>query len=401
MEWMRDKAKREPSQPPPSASPSEGWNQVVSDLYDASNGGDGENGDLSDVTFVLTEEDGTEVKFAAHRLLLSLRSPVFRAMFHGPLRDDSGLVRVEDVSPKAFETMITYMYKGEDNAGASSWMATPANAWQLWYAAKKYMLDSLEEKCRKVRKLLKIYCSNTCYAQRKSIGIFQYLKAHLTPLNVLDTYSFAERYGDPQVLYQCLRLIDRHARYILASPGFTCLPLRLARSILERRTLSAREVDVFEAAVRWVQSELARRMSDGSEGAVPSTAQIFREDFQGLVRFDQFSSEVGIAEGAAGGWVGRNLSRSEKLCAKFHFAFRSLSTKCCPRASSIRTRSAGWPRTSKQRSVRRRRWRRWRHLCPLPLPTQSLPSRRRRRRWQHRDSLPSLRRKGNRRAGRG
>ncbi len=43
-------------------------------------------------------------------------------------------------------------------------------------------------------------------------SLFQYLKAHLTPLNVLDTYSYAERYGDPQVLYQCLLLIDKHAR---------------------------------------------------------------------------------------------------------------------------------------------------------------------------------------------
>ena len=33
-------------------------------------------------------------------------------------------------------------------------MSTPSHAWQLWYAAKKYMLDSLEEKCRKVRPAL-------------------------------------------------------------------------------------------------------------------------------------------------------------------------------------------------------------------------------------------------------
>ncbi len=81
-------------------------------------------------------------------------------------------------------------------------------------------------------------------------------------------------------------------RYILGSPGFSSLPLRLARSILERRTLSAREVDAFEAAVRWTQAELQRRVGDGCEGAVPSTAQIFGESFGGAVDFSALSSEV-------------------------------------------------------------------------------------------------------------
>ena len=86
---------------------------------------------------------------------------------------------------------------------------------------------------------------------------------------------------------------SRFLRYILGSPGFSSLPLRLARSILERRTLSAREVDAFEAAVRWTQAELQRRVGDGCEGAVPSTAQIFGESFGGAVDFSALSSEVG------------------------------------------------------------------------------------------------------------
>ena len=89
-----------------------------------------------------------------------------------------------------------------------------------------------------------------------------------------------------------LKSRSRFLRYILGSPGFSSLPLRLARSILERRTLSAREVDAFEAAVRWTQAELQRRVGDGCEGAVPSTAQIFGESFGGAVDFSALSSEV-------------------------------------------------------------------------------------------------------------
>ena len=70
----------------------------------------------------------------------------------------------------------------------------------------------------------------------------QYLKTHLSPWNVLDTYAFAEQYGEVHILYQCLRLIDKNAGYVFASPGFTSLPKRLVKALAGRTTLSAREV---------------------------------------------------------------------------------------------------------------------------------------------------------------
>ena len=73
---------------------------------------------------------------------------------------------------------------------------------------------------------------------------FQYLKTHLSPWNVLDTYAFAEQYGEVHILYQCLRLIDKNAGYVFASPGFNSLPMRLVKALAGRTTLSAREVPV-------------------------------------------------------------------------------------------------------------------------------------------------------------
>ena len=46
----------------------------------------------------------------------------------------------------------------------------------------------------------------------------------MNPLNVLETYVFAENYGDQHLVYQCLRLIDRHASHILSSSSFPSLP---------------------------------------------------------------------------------------------------------------------------------------------------------------------------------
>ena len=77
----------------------------------------------------------------------------------------------------------------------------------------------------------------------------QYLKTHLSPWNVLDMYAFAEQYGEVHILYQCLRLIDKNAGYVFASPGFTSLPMRLVKALAARTTLSAREVTTYHILV--------------------------------------------------------------------------------------------------------------------------------------------------------
>ena len=150
----------DPSPSPPSDLP---WTDLVSDIFL----GEGDDGDdLCDVTFVVQaeEEEEQEVRykvgitqplikkakdhkkwfFQAHKLLLSLRSPVFRAMFFGSLKESSAEIAITDVTPTAFKAMLLFIYRGV------AALHTLQGAWQLWYAAKKYMLDSLEEKCRKV-----------------------------------------------------------------------------------------------------------------------------------------------------------------------------------------------------------------------------------------------------------
>ena len=101
---------------------------------------------------------------------------------------------------------------------------------------------------------------------------------------MLDTFAFAENYGDTQVLYQCLRLIDRNARYIFASPGFSALPVHLVKALIGRNTLNAKEIDIFDSVIRWSQAEIKRRLDDGDEGTVPSLNELFR-DFLPLIRY--------------------------------------------------------------------------------------------------------------------
>lgn len=113
----------------------------------------------------------------------------------------------------------------------------------------------------------------------------------LNPKNVLDTYLYAENYGDTQMLYECLKLIDRNAQSILNSAKCSTLPLAIFKGILSRNTLAAKEVEVFQSVIRWSQAEIKRRLDDEDEGEVPSLSELFKE-FQPLMRFHGFTSQV-------------------------------------------------------------------------------------------------------------
>ena len=60
--------------------------------------------DMADVFFVL-KKDGNK-KIPAHRVLLSARSPVFRAMFYGPLAETTKEISIPDISENAMTDFI-------------------------------------------------------------------------------------------------------------------------------------------------------------------------------------------------------------------------------------------------------------------------------------------------------
>ncbi|TRY65415.1 hypothetical protein TCAL_16464, partial [Tigriopus californicus] len=123
-----------------------------------------------------------------------------------------------------------------------------------------------------------------------SLDEIRHLKMRLNPKNVLDTYLYAENYGDTQMLYECLKLIDRNAQSILNSSKCSTLPLSIFKGILSRNTLAAKEVEVFESVIRWSQAEIKRRLDDEDEGEVPSLSELFKE-FQPFMRFHGFTSQ--------------------------------------------------------------------------------------------------------------
>ncbi|VDO76915.1 unnamed protein product [Schistosoma curassoni] len=88
-------------------------------------------------------------RFAAHRLILAAASPVFEAMFYGPMADCDNKnsenrreYHIPDIHPKAFQIMLSYIYSDE------LLVENDINLlFYLLYATKKYILPRLTQIC--------------------------------------------------------------------------------------------------------------------------------------------------------------------------------------------------------------------------------------------------------------
>jgi speckle-type POZ protein len=95
--------------------------------------------DLNDVIFNVGGR-----KFTAHKIILAMKSPVFKAMFQHPSCKEvlSGQVKVEDIEPDVFQEILRFIYTGRMHSTAMNQMAPGILA-----AADKYLLQDLKTRC--------------------------------------------------------------------------------------------------------------------------------------------------------------------------------------------------------------------------------------------------------------
>ncbi|XP_016204856.1 BTB/POZ and MATH domain-containing protein 2 isoform X4 [Arachis ipaensis] len=107
-----------------------------------------ESGRGTDVSFEVNGEI-----FAAHKLVLAARSPVFRAQLFGPMKDqNTDCIKVEDMEAPVFKASLHYMYWDtlpdlHELTGLNTKWATTLMAQHLLAAADRYALERLRLMC--------------------------------------------------------------------------------------------------------------------------------------------------------------------------------------------------------------------------------------------------------------
>jgi len=186
---------------------------------------------FSDVKFVVPKAVGeTESKqvISAHKLVLSISSPVFEAMFYGELAETGDSIELPDCEYESLLELFRFMYSDEVILSGSNVMG-------VLYLAKKYMVPSLAEKCT------------------------DYLQNNLDPSNVLSILPSAEKYEEKNLVDQCWEVIDIKTEEVVKSDGFATIERSLLEAVVMRDTLTIEEIELFKAVDLWATKKCEKQ----------------------------------------------------------------------------------------------------------------------------------------------
>ncbi|XP_055371419.1 BTB/POZ domain-containing protein 3-like isoform X2 [Condylostylus longicornis] len=146
-----------------------------------------------------------------------MASPVFERMFYGSLADNSDIILVPDITTYAFSAMLVYIYTDKVRIDSVE------NAFELYYAAKKYIVPHCNLKC------------------------VSYLLQNITSENVCKLYEFSKLFDEPTLENKCSQHISNKITEIVASPDFMEIKLSTLIEILSMEKLMIPEIDLFIA----------------------------------------------------------------------------------------------------------------------------------------------------------
>ncbi|KDD76145.1 hypothetical protein H632_c337p0, partial [Helicosporidium sp. ATCC 50920] len=189
--------------------------------------------------------------FAAHRIVLAARSPVFRAMLEGPMKESSGEVDVQGVRPPVFKALLAFVYADELPNALAGAKLDVAMAQHLLAAADRFALPRLRAMCeRRLCETVEVETVATTLAlaeQNNAADLkrvcLEYVARHLHDVMASDGYAYMVEVC-PQLQAELLAVIAEgggRARVELARPAQTRLLEDSGGDVVARRVRSRRE----------------------------------------------------------------------------------------------------------------------------------------------------------------
>ena len=184
---------------------------------------------LSDVKFTVQGSDGSKRE-------ISISSPVFYAMFYGPMADTSDTIALPDCEYEGLSELFRFIYSDEVCLSRSCVM-------QVLYLAEKYILPSLVSKC------------------------LEYLREIVDESNAFCILAHASRYSEQNkdLVENCWEVIDDHTEQAIKSDEFVKIDRSILEALVDRDCLNIQEINLFEAVNNWAeyQCKLKGLVADG------------------------------------------------------------------------------------------------------------------------------------------
>ncbi|KAH8388270.1 hypothetical protein KR093_002318 [Drosophila rubida] len=273
---------------------------------------------LSDVRFIV----GSDFDFdpiqtiPAHKYILATGSSVFYAMFYGGLAENKEEIKVPDVEPTAFLTLLRYLYCDEIKLEPEHILAT-------LYAAKKYIVPHLARAC------------------------VNYLEVKLTAKNACLLLSQSRLFEEPELMQRCWEVIDAQAEMAVKSEDFVDIDLKTFESILSRETLNCKEIHLFEAALNWAINACEKmsidETSQNKRRVLGQALHLIRIPTMTLEEFANGVAQTGILTSQETIDMFLHFTAKEKPNLSFPTRSRAgLKTQVCHRFQSCAYRSNQW-----------------------------------------------------------
>ncbi|GIX84912.1 BTB domain-containing protein, partial [Caerostris darwini] len=212
----------------------------------------------TDVTFSVKRGDGC-IEFSAHKLILSMWSPVFADMCYIPEKNAKSNFPINDVSPVTFEAMLKFMY------GSS---LDPQNKnipllIKLYDAAGLYQIKTLSDVCHDA-----LMCSKP-----DKHNVFQLFRAG----EILNCENLKQR---------CQLVLENQTPEVLAAQELCNVTPSMLKLILNLpRTSFVSEYDRISWVLAWVKNEYVKH-----ENYARSFKDIFIE-FAPYLNFTKLTAE--------------------------------------------------------------------------------------------------------------
>ena len=215
---------------------------------------------ISDVKFSMKDSNSDRqqsVVIPAHKYILSISSSVFFAMFYGEMAEPGDTIELPDCDSESFLELLRFVYYDEVKL-------TGSNVIQILYLAKKYLIPSLSDECTK------------------------FLRENLNATNVFTVLPRACIYEEVTLIEECWEMVDENTeREAMNSEAFLDISHEMLCSVLERDTLTAREVDIFKSVDRWAEHQCKKQQREVSG----EEKRKILGDAVNLIRFPLMSEE--------------------------------------------------------------------------------------------------------------
>jgi len=157
-----------------------------------------------DLGTLLEDSEGTDVQFdvdgevmAAHKIILSARSPVFQAMLNGPMREGHAeMIEIADVRAPVFKALLHFAYTDDLPLDLRGSKLEVTMAQHLLAAADRFQLLRLRCLCE------------------------QRLCETVEVETVATTLALAEQNNANELKRVCLEFVSRHLQQVMASEGY-------------------------------------------------------------------------------------------------------------------------------------------------------------------------------------